>query len=244
MLFRSAENKYNLVLVARRKEKLETLANELSEKYRVKTYIFPFDLSRSGSADAVLEFVKGEGINIDTLVNNAGFGDFGDFLETKWEKEEQMMQLNMITLTHLTKIFAREMVKNNIKGSILNVASTAAFQPGPLWAVYFATKAYVLSFTEAIAFEFRSKGIQVTALCPGPTESEFGAVANVASSGLFDSNIPGSRQVAEFGFKQLMKNKTIAVHGFKNRFLALFLLRFTPRKMVPWMVYQMSKPKN
>lgn len=239
-----AQNSYQLVLVARRKEKLEALANELSEKYKVKTYIFPFDLSQPGAADAVLEYVKGQGITIDTLVNNAGFGDFGPFLETNWEKENQMMQLNMVALTHLTKVFAKEMVEKNIKGAILNVASTAAFQPGPLWAVYFATKAYVLSFTEAIAFEFRNQGIKVTALCPGPTESEFGAVANVVSSDLFDSKIPDSRQVAKFGFKQLMKNKTVAVHGFKNRFLALFLLRFTPRKMVPWMVYRMSKPKN
>ena len=181
-------------------------------------------------------------MTVDYLINNAGFGDFGLFAESDWNKQEQMINLNITALTHLTQLFLPDMICRH-SGRILNVASTASFQPGPTMSVYFATKAFVLSFSEAINNEVREHGITVTALCPGATHSGFQAAASMQDSKLFaGNNFPTSREVAEFGYKAMMKGKAVAIHGFRNTLLANSV-RFAPRSLVVKLAREMQAKK-
>lgn len=174
---------------------------------------------------------KRQGIEVDYLINNAGFGDFGMFVDTDWSKELQMINLNITTLTQFTKLYLQDMVAKR-SGKIMNVASTAAFQSGPTMAVYYATKAYVLSFSEAVDNEVRDKGVTVTALCPGATESGFQAAAAMEESALVKGKkLPSSKEVAEYGYKAMMKGKTVAIHGLMNYIMANSV-RFLPRSIV------------
>jgi len=221
----------NLVLVARNKAKLDELKRELETKYKIAIYNIAKDLSVRDAALEVYTETSQNNIQIDYLINNAGFGDFGMFAETSWEKEAQMIQLNITTLTQFTKLYLQDMLKRK-SGKIMNVASTAAFQSGPTMAVYYATKAYVLHFSEAVDNEVRDKGVTVTTLCPGPTESGFQEAAALEESALVKGKkLPGSKAVAEYAYKAMMKGKTVAIHGFMNRILANSV-RFMPRKMV------------
>jgi short-subunit dehydrogenase len=221
----------NLVLVARNKAKLDELKRELEAQFKVKVHTIGKDLSQVDAAADVYQETIQNNIQIDYLINNAGFGDFGMFAETSWEKEAQMIQLNITTLTQFTKLYLQDMLKRK-SGKIMNVASTAAFQSGPTMAVYYATKAYVLHFSEAVDNEVRDKGVTVTTLCPGPTESGFQEAAALEDSALFKGKkLPGSKAVAEYAYKAMMKGKTIAIHGFMNRVLANSV-RFMPRKLV------------
>ena len=223
----------NLVLVARNKAKLEELKAELENQYNVSIYVITKDLSLSNAAQEVYDETKSQNIHIDYLINNAGFGDYGMFADTEWEKEEQMINLNITALTQFTKLYVQDMIQNG-NGKIMNVASTAAFQPGPKMAVYFATKAYVLSFTEAIGNELKEKGITVTALCPGPTESGFVDAAAMADSKLVKGRkLPSSKSVALYGYAAMMKGKAVAIHGILNYILANSV-RFVPRSFVVW----------
>jgi short-subunit dehydrogenase len=170
-------------------------------------------------------------IRVDYLINNAGFGDFGLFADSNWEKQSEMINLNVLALTHLTRLFLPQMIKNKF-GKVLNIASTAAFQPGPTMSVYFATKAFVLSFSEAIANELKGTGVTVTVLCPGATESGFQAAADLKNSNLFKGNqIASSKQVAEFGYNMMMKGKIVVIHGFMNKLLT-FSVRLAPRNII------------
>ncbi|RQO29929.1 short-chain dehydrogenase [Taibaiella sp. KBW10] len=222
----------DLVLVARSVDKLQTLKSDISHQYpNLKVHIMAKDLSLADAAQEVYEELKAMQISIDYLVNNAGFGDFGFFTETSWAKEQQMIDLNITALTQFTKLFARDMVKQR-SGKIMNVASTAAFQPGPLMAVYFATKAYVLHLSEAVNNEVKDAGVSVTALCPGPTESGFVAAASMDDSGLIKGRkLPTSKTVAEYGYKAMMKGKAVAIHGTLNYIMAN-AARLTPRNWV------------
>lgn len=221
----------NLVLVARSKAKLDELKIELEKQFKITVYILGKDLSLPDAAQEVYEETTAQQIKIDYLINNAGFGTFGMFAITDWDKELQMLHLNIIALTQLTKLYVKDMVKHK-SGKIMNVASTAAFQPCPTMSVYAATKAYVLSFTEAIANEVRDKGVTITALCPGATASGFQEAANMNESKLFkDKKIPTSLQVAEYGYEAMLKGKTVAVHGTLNYIMAN-AIRFTPRAWV------------
>lgn len=221
----------NLVLVARNKSKLDILKTELENQYKVKVYVIDKDLSASNSAKEVYEETTKQKIQIDYLINNAGFGDFGMFVETDWNKELQMINLNITTLTQFTKLYLQDMIKRR-SGKIMNVASTAAFQSGPTMAVYYATKAYVLSFSEAVDNEVRDKGITVTTLCPGATESGFQAAAAMEESKLVKGKkLPTSKEVAEYGYSSMMKGKTVAIHGMMNWLMANSV-RFTPRAIV------------
>lgn len=221
----------NLVLVARNKEKLDALKTELENKYKIVVYTIGKDLSASNSAQEVYNETNQKNIQIDYLINNAGFGDFGMFAETSWEKELQMINLNITTLTQFTKLYLKDMVSRR-NGKIMNVASTAAFQSGPTMAVYYATKSYVLHFSEAVDNEVREKGVTVTALCPGPTESGFQAAAALEDSGLVKGKkLPTAKEVAEYGYKAMIKGKTVAIHGLINAILANSV-RFMPRKLV------------
>jgi uncharacterized protein len=226
-----AEEKDNLILVARNKNKLDALKKDLEDKHNITIFTIVKDLSHPGAAKEVYDEVKEKAISIDYLINNAGFGDFGLFAESDWNKQEQMINLNVMALAHLTRLFLPDMICRR-GGKILNVASTASFQPGPTMSVYFATKAFVLSFSEAIDNEVREHGITVTALCPGSTKSGFHSVA--AREGRTPperNNIPSAMEVAEFGYRAMMKGKTVAIHGFKNSLLANSI-RFGPRSLV------------
>jgi short-subunit dehydrogenase len=235
-----AREKYNLVLVARNEKKLQEIAAELTKAHGVHVTILAKDVSLPASATEIYDDLKQKGIDIEILVNNAGFGEFGIFTETKWEKELEMLNLNITALTALTKFFVRDMVKRK-SGKILNVASTASFQPGPLMAVYYATKSYVLSFSEAISNELNGTGVTVTALCPGPTESGFQAAADMKDSKLVKGKkLPTSQEVAEYAYKALLSNKVVAVPGLMNKIMAQSV-RYTPRAVVRSLVRSMSE---
>jgi short-subunit dehydrogenase len=221
----------NLVLVARNKSKLDELKTELENQYKIKVYTIGKDLSEFNAAKEVYDETTMQNIQIDYLINNAGFGDFGMFVATDWNKELQMINLNISSLTQFTKLYLQDMVKRQ-SGKIMNVASTAAFQSGPLMAVYFATKAYVLSFSEAVDNEVSDKGVSVTTLCPGATESGFQVAAAMEESNLVKGKkLPTSKQVAEYGYSAMMKGNTIAIHGLMNWVMAN-AVRFTPRALV------------
>jgi short-subunit dehydrogenase len=221
----------NLVLVARNKSKLDELKKELENQYKVSVYIIGKDLSVFNSAQEVYDETNKQNIKIDYLINNAGFGDYGMFVDSDWNKELEMINLNITTLTQFTKLYLQDMVKHR-SGKIMNVASTAAFQPGPIMAVYFATKAYVLSFSEAVNNEVSDKGVTVTTLCPGATESGFQAAAAMEESNLVKGRkLPTSKEVAEYGYAAMLKGKTVAIHGLMNWILANSV-RFTPRALV------------
>src|ERR1700693_836076 len=181
-----ARNGCDLVLVARKRDTLEAAAGQIEGKFDVRVQVFAADLRRPDAPQTIFNFLHNENIPIEALVNNAGFGLGGEFADTKIKRELEMIQVNIVALTHLTKLFLPPMIKRN-SGRVLNVASTAAFQPGPLMAVYYATKAYVLSFSEALAEELRNSGVTVTALCPGPTQTAFASSAEVGGSRLFSA---------------------------------------------------------
>jgi len=214
-----------LVLVARRKDRLDTLAKELGNARAVA-----IDLSKSGAAAKLLADLKAAGEEVDTLINNAGFGMIGRFAELDAKRERQMIDLNVGTLTDLCRAVAPAMIKRK-GGAILNVASTAAFQPGPNMAVYFATKAFVLSLTEALHEELKPHGVRVSALCPGPTRTEFGEVAGFGGNGLFDRVAMESAEVVAAGLNGLDRNRAVVVTGFANKIGALST-RFAPRSVV------------
>lgn len=221
----------DLVLVARNIKRLDELKAELQKLYKVNIYNINKDLSQPDAAQEVYDETKKQNMRIDYLINNAGFGDFGMFTETDWNKELQMINLNITALTQFTKLFLKDMVQRR-SGKIMNVASTAAFQSGPTMAVYFATKAYVLSFSEAIANEVSNQGVTVTILCPGATESGFQAAAAMEDSGLVKGRkLPTSKDVAEYGYAAMMKGKTVAIHGLMNYIMANSV-RFVPRALV------------
>ncbi|MCR8847669.1 SDR family oxidoreductase [Rossellomorea sp. SC111] len=231
---------HDVILVARSEGKLQTLSNEIENKYGVKTYVFTSDLSKPDASKKLYEEIKAQRIPVDILINNAGFGLFGEFEQTELSKELDMIQVNITALTELSKYFGKEMV-NRKKGQILNVASTAAFQPGPLMAVYYATKAYVLSLSEALANEWAPHGVKVTALCPGATKTGFSDAAELQSSKLFQSGVMSVEDVVEEGYKQMMTNtKTVIVPGMKNRILTQSI-RFMPRKMVTSIVRKVQE---
>ena len=214
-----------LVLAARRKERLEELANELGDARAVA-----IDLSKRGAATKLMADLQAAGQEVEILVNNAGFGLIGRFAELDAKRERQMIDLNVGTLTDLCRVVAPQMVARK-SGGILNVASTAAFQPGPKMAVYFATKAFVLSLSEALHEELKPHGVRVTCLCPGPTRTEFGDVAGFGGNGLFDRVAMESPEVVEAGLEGLDKNKAVVVPGLVNKVTASSG-RFAPRSVV------------
>jgi uncharacterized protein len=226
-----AKDKKDLILVARSEAKLQELATQLHTQFGVTVHILVKDLSNYSSAKETAEWCAQKNIAVDYLVNNAGFGDFGFFHESDWAKQEQMINLNITTLTYLTRLFLPAMVQRKY-GRILNVASTAAFQPGPTMSVYYATKAYVLHFSEAISNELKGTGVTVTALCPGATESDFQNKAAMQESKLVKGKkLPGSAEVAAYGYRSMKKGKVVAIHGIMNYLLANSI-RFAPRALV------------
>lgn len=226
-----AQQGNDLVLVARNTAKLDELKSSLEHQYGVRVFTIGKDLAATDAGHSVFEETSRMGVRIDYLVNNAGFGDFGMFATSDWNRTQQMITLNITALTQLTHCYLHEMLTRG-QGKIMNVASTAAFQSGPTMAVYYATKAYVLSFSEAINNEVSDTGVTVTTLCPGATESGFQAAASMEESALVKGKkLPSARAVAEYGYAAMMKGKTIAIHGRMNYILAN-AVRFMPRAWV------------
>ena len=225
-----AANKYDLILVARSKDMLEKIAEDLALQYGIKAIYFDIDLSKPNSARQLYDEVKKSSININILVNNAGVGLLGETVEMDLEKINGMLALNMNALTDLCFLFGGDM-KRARSGKILNIASTAAFQPTPYLGIYAASKAYVLHFSEALYVELKKYGVQVTASCPGPTVTGFAKAANMEDSKLFRGSKMSSKEVATLTYKALMKNKMTTVLGLKNKLLAMSV-RFAPRKLV------------
>lgn len=234
-----ARNHFNLVLVARSGGKLDQIAHQISQDFGVSVKTIAKDLSVTSSPEEIFSELKRAEIEIDILVNNAGFATYGFFSETDLNDELKMMQLNMVTLTHLTKLILTRM-KQRERGKILNIASTAAFQSGPLMAVYYASKAYVLSFSEALSNELNGTNISVSVLCPGPTKSGFQQRASMEESKLVSNrNLMDAKTVARIGYQGLMANKTIIIPGLKNR-LMVFFVRFLPRRLIVQIVRNMQ----
>lgn len=219
----------HLILVARNEQKLQEIATELTARGSQVTY-YAKDLSTPGNAQGIYEDIKQKGFQVDDLINNAGFGIDAPFISHEWERERQMLQLNMLTVAYFTQNFARDMVAAG-SGRILNVASIAAFQPGPYMAGYCATKSFVLSLSQAVHYELRKSGVTVTALCPGVTDTKFHDVAQSHGTGMtrFMSHAT-PEQVAAFGYRAMMKGKPVAIYGAANRF-TVFALRFLSRKI-------------
>lgn len=238
-LLAAAEGK-NLVLVARSTEKLDQLAETIRKNNTSEVISIAVDLADGEGVNKLISEITAKGIQIDTLINNAGFGDFGDFAKADLAKNMEMISLNISALTQLTHFALQGMLKVG-KGRIMNVASTAAFMPGPGMAVYYASKAYVLSFSEALTRELKGSGVTVTTLCPGPTDTSFASAAGLGKSLMHRMLPPAtSMQVAKAGYKAMINGKAIEIPGFMNK-LSTMTPRFTPRIMVRNMIYGIHK---
>ena len=228
-----ARDGYNLVLVARNAGELGKIASQLTSEHGVSVKIIAKDLSSPASPQQIFDEVQADGIDIDILVNNAGFGTYGSFRDTNLKDELEMMQVNMVSPTHLTKLFLPGMISRGY-GRIMNVSSMAAFQPGPLLAVYCASKSYVLSISEALAEELSGTGVTVTALCPGPVSTGFARRAKtertkIMMRGLLN-RVWEAKDVAAIGYHGLMKGKAVVIPG-KRYIISTFIVRWVPRKL-------------
>ncbi len=222
---------WSVILTARRLPELQKLAQELSNQFQVQTLCLAKDLNEPTAPGEIFQELQSKKLTVSALVNNAGFGHYGHFANTDITQELKLLQVNIVALTHLTKLFLKSMVAQS-HGYILNVGSTAGFQAGPLMAVYYASKAYVVSFTEALANELQDSGVKVSALCPGPTETEFSQVAGLEGTNLFKKmHVMESFAVAKAGFDGLMEGKILVIPGLMNK-LTVQSNRISPRKWV------------
>ncbi len=231
---------YNLILVDVDQENLEKVRQDIISLYSIQVQTLPFDLSESKAAASVYEAIEGEPIEV--LINNAGFGLFGPFVETNWQTEKDMMHLHILTPTHLTKLVLPDMIKAG-RGRIMNVSSLAAFQPGPLMSVYYASKAFILSFSEALSNEVKGSGVTVTVLCPGLTMTNFqqkaAALSNSKVSGSSFATV-SAEEVARNAYKAMMKGKRLVIPGFFNKLTAR-LPRLVPRGFTLRMVRRIQE---
>ena len=238
-----AERGGDLVIIARDREKLEELKKEIENKYSVNVVVIIKDLSLPGAGMEVYSQVKEAGIKIDYLINNAGFGGIGKFYERDWNKDLAMINLNIVALTELTRMFLPDFVKRN-EGKILNVSSTASLIPGPLQAVYFATKAYVTSFSNALAEELSDTNITITALLPGATKTEFGKISGMDKTLMFQKTA-SARKVAQDGYDAMMAGKLNIISGITFPQKILFLLiPFLPKRMLLKQIRIMQEVKD
>lgn len=231
-----AADSHSLVLVARRAAMLEEIAAEIRNRFKIDIDVIGFDLAEPDAVESIRDELNRRNLQIDILVNNAGFGCYGSFAGSDINTEERMIQVNIIALTALTKLFLPGMIARG-SGRILNMGSTASFVPVPMQSVYGATKAYVLSFTEALAEELRGTGVSVTAFCPGATATGFAKFAGIADTKLFRSGVMSAADVARIGYRALMRGQRIVVAGGSNQALML-LTRFVPRSAVVRMTRQ------
>jgi short-subunit dehydrogenase len=231
----------DLILVARRSEELETLKKELEEKHLINVWIFVQDLTSKGAANAVYQFTKSNQLEVDYLFNNAGFGGHGFFVDRTIAKDLEMIDLNVSALVELSHLFLQDMKKRK-SGKILNTASTAGFLPGPLQATYFATKAFVVSFSKALAHELKPHNISVTALCPGPVKTEFEKTAGMTGGNLFEK-AASAKSTAEKGYRAMEKGKVICISDPILNILIQYIMPFFPKALIPGMVQKMQTIK-
>jgi short-subunit dehydrogenase len=237
-----ARDGYNLELVARSREKLQKFAEELRTlgKEQINVTVISRDLADLEAPEDIFDATERAKIDVDVLVNNAAFGKRGPFAKTDIDDDLDMMQLNVVAMAHLTRLYLPGMLMRaeTVKrtGRILQIASTAAFVPGPMMALYYASKAFVLSFSEALAEELKGTRVTVTCLCPGPTATEFSKRAGTENTNLFKGRVMDAKTVAEMGYRGMMRGEPIVIAGMRNR-LMIQSLRFSPR----WLVRKMVK---
>lgn len=235
-----AKDGWHLVLAARNVDQMQALAEDLNRRHGITATVIGADLATEDGARFLHAEVKRRGIVISALVNNAGHGASGEFKDSDLPSNLAMMRLNMTAVVILTSLFMPDLLA--CRGKLLNVASTAAFQPGPYMAVYFATKSFVLSFSEALASEIEDAGVTVTALCPGPTQSEFWNRPEMRKSALGRrKSLPSSEEVARHGYRAMQDGKRVMIPGLMNR-LTSQSVRFMPRRLVTAVVKAMNKP--
>jgi len=235
-----AREKFDLVLIARSQAQLDALAAEIRQSTGRTVLTIAQDLSEPGAAERVFEEASRSGTPVEILINNAGFGTLGRFWETDREQQGRMIQLNIAALTDLTRLFLPSFIQQR-RGRVLNIASTAAFQPGPLMTVYYASKAYVVSFSQAVHNEARSHGVTVTCLCPGPTKTEFAQRAGMNATKLFSSGMAMSAEkVAGIGFRAMKRGKPLVIAGRLNA-LGAFLTRFAPMRLTTALARRMQE---
>ncbi|HKA36802.1 MAG TPA: SDR family oxidoreductase [Thermoanaerobaculia bacterium] len=232
----------NLVLISRRQDRLESLARNLSVAHGVSARVLTADLANPKASERIAETLDKERVTVDVLVNNAGLGLYGPFSKSDLQRQLEVLQVNVIALTALTHRLLPAMIERR-RGRILNVASTAAFQPGPYMAVYYATKAYVLSFSEAIAEELKGTGVTVTALCPGPTTTEFQDVAGVDAALFPKPLVMDAPEVARAGWAGAKRSKRVVIPGLGNK-LIKETVRFSPRGLVTAAAGRLQKKRK
>ena len=219
---RFAQAKHPLVLTARRVEKLEALAQRLRAAHGIVVHVIPADLSQADGVGKLIEQIETKSIHIDVLVNNAGLGVYKRFAESNWDHQRTMLHVNMIALTELTHHFLPTMLQRGY-GHILNISSVAAYLPGPMMAGYYATKAYVSSFSESLSIELKGSGIAVTTICPGPTKSEFASTSSMDQTGMFEGpHVLTAEQVADDAYDSCLKERRVRVPGFATRWMMRF----------------------
>ncbi len=233
----AAEKGRNVIIVARNEAALLELSNQFTN---VEIIPIVEDLAKAGAAERVVNELKKRQLQVDTLINNAGFGDSGAFLSSNLSKQSQMVQLNITTLMELTHLLLPAMVKQK-HGRVMNVGSVAGFIPGPYMSTYYATKAFVLSFSQSLHEELKETGVTVTCLCPGPTKTDFAATAHTSKTHPTQTTAITPRMVAEYGYKSMLHGKAIAVHGTSNKMSVFVASRLLPRVFVRWAVAQMQK---
>ncbi len=236
-----AQDGYHVVLAGRGEQDLRRLSREIEKKHSVKSLVFSGDLSDEHTSKKLYQLTQQRKCNVEILINNAGFGDFGAFTESQPAVAMDMIAVNVTALTVLARLFGADMVEQK-SGRIMNVASTAAFLPGPYMAVYYATKAYVLSLSQALSQEWQSSGVTVTALCPGPTKTGFAKTSHASKAGIFSGKLPTAEVVAHFGFAAMKRGRRIAVHGRRNK-LATQLTRVLPRRWQAAIVARAQRPQ-
>jgi short-subunit dehydrogenase len=238
-----AKDGKNIVVLARSRDKLEELKADLEKQHGTKVMVLVKDLSDPKAPQEVLSELERAGISIDVLVNNAGFAVYGNFSESDWQKEAEMLQVNVIALTHLTKLFLPKMMDRN-SGSILNVSSVAGWGPMPRWSVYAATKAFVLSFSEALAREVKGSGVKVTCFCPTVTQTLFFKRSNSENCLAYKRRmlLMDSETAAKQGYRALAKGKTCVIAGLTSSLMVFFLGRFAPRGVGIRMNQMLSRP--
>jgi short-subunit dehydrogenase len=237
-----AADAHDVVLVARRKDRLEELARELETSHGVKAWPLPCDLSSAGAVDALVAELGARGLLIDFLVNNAGVGTTGPFAQADAAGEAAMAELNVMAVVRLTRALLPPMLTRG-HGHILNIGSTAGFQPGPFMATYYASKAFVNHFSEALAYELRGSGVGVTLSCPGPTRTEFGEISGVNASPLFRLKVASAESVAAEAYAAMRRGRVLVVHGFLN-WLGVLLVRVSPRAWARATAASLNRPRN
>jgi short-subunit dehydrogenase len=234
---------YDLVLVSRNKKAMDELASELRASFNTTAIVLARDLSKHGAAEEIFTRLRRKRVEVEVLVNNAGFGTFGPFVQTETPSALDLLQVNIVALTHLTRLFAAEMVKRG-KGKILNVASTAAFQPGPWMATYYASKSYVLAFSEALAHELAGSGVTVSCLCPGPTRTDFQRRAGMEHTRLVHAfSMMDAGQVAQRAYEGLMNGKRVIIPGLLNR-IGTVLARIVPHSLIMNVIQFLHRKKT